>query len=78
MLNDLPESIISESAQNERRHEENEGSMRLEKKKQNSRLSRMNETEEQRQIRLEKVRERSRSSRTNETEEERQNRLKDQ
>lgn len=77
MLNDLPESITSESVQNERRNEENERSMRLEKKKQNSRLSRMNETEEQRQIRLEKVRERSRSIRTNETEEERQNRLKD-
>ena len=77
MLNDLPESIISESVRNERRNEENERSMRLEKKKQYSRLSRMNETEEQRQIRLEKVRERSRSIRTNETEEERENRLMD-
>lgn len=78
MLNDLPESIISESVQNERPNEENERSMRLEKKKQNSRLNRMNETEEQRQIRLEKVRERSRSSRTNETEEERLTRLERQ
>lgn len=77
MLNDLPEPIISESMQNERGNEENERSMPLEKKKQNSQLSRTNETEEQRQIRLEKVREQSRSMRTSETEEERQNRLKD-
>ena len=78
MLTNLPKSIISESVQNEGCDEENERSMRLEKKRENSRLSRMNETEEQHQIRLEKARERTRSSRTNETEEERQNRLKDQ
>ncbi len=51
---------------------------RLEKKRERTRSSRMNETEEQRQKRLEKEKDRSRSIRMNETEEQRQKRLEQQ
>ncbi|CAF1375663.1 unnamed protein product [Rotaria sordida] len=74
--NDTALPITSSSIQKEKNGKEEKRQIRLEKKRQQSRSNRINETEEQRQIRLEKKREQSRSSRANETEEQRQIRLK--
>jgi hypothetical protein len=61
--------------QKETNDKEERHQIQLQKKRERSRVSRMNETEEQRQIRLQNDRERSRSNRSNETEAQRQIRL---
>ena len=73
--NDPAEPIISGPTQNERNDKASQRQAELEMKRQRSRSSRMNETEEKRQLRLEKARERSRSIRMNENEEHHRNRL---
>ncbi|CAF1663203.1 unnamed protein product, partial [Rotaria sordida] len=73
--NDSVQSNISGSIQKEKNNKEERRQIQLQKKRERSRSSRMNETEEQRQIRLQKDRERSHSSRIKKTEEQRQNRL---
>ena len=64
--------------QKENDNKEKQRQIQLEKKREQSRSSRMDETEQERQVRLEKDRKRSRSGRMNETEEQHQIRLQQQ
>ena len=61
--------------ENQNNKEQQRHQTQLEKKRERSLFSRMNEAEEERQNRLEKEKNRSQSIRTNETKEQRQNRL---
>ncbi|CAF3989282.1 unnamed protein product, partial [Adineta steineri] len=72
---DSSQSIMSDTMLHDHNDKEEQRQIRLEKKKERVRSSRLNATEEERQNRLEEERHRSQSIRMNQTKEQRQNRL---
>ncbi|CAF1097149.1 unnamed protein product, partial [Adineta steineri] len=73
---DCSQSIMSDTMLHDHNDKEEQRQIRLEKKRERVRLSRLNATEEERQNRLDADKHRTQSSRMNATEEERQNRLR--